>query len=616
MVDVTQRTSLFRTCISAGAITALASAVCIAFSAPMLTRPIVPGLALNVLAPFAVGFFICFLLSLLLWQFTKSFQYGQALLLPVIMLSAAPWWFIAHAAEAERQWVVLPVLVILVVGVLFLPKLTGRGGKIVVSIASLVILLPSDRKWDPATNDTLVPTLVIGLDDAPWQVVDELIRRGELPNLKKILDRGIVSKFRSPILLEDWSLCQSAFSGYSSYVDESLFSIRQERFPDEDNLFESVSSIGADVGVGGFPILLKSNDRLTNFTPYRNGDYLEEWSTEINYLIYLDGFHWNLGLEDLLTREGGYWALSSLANSSAKHFWQNLRQGMKLLPDGGDSGRDPWRKNIVTDNIWMDGLTNFVHRHDPLLAAVNLAPSGGFTMREQSCLFLHEDGKHLDEEISCSLIHYLRLVDETVGNLTAGVSDPDVNLILISVRGTQLVKESDTYFGPYVMEKIEESHMPELEGRFVGNFQRIGDFMVFQFYGLAEERIWKAKMKAWERVQIQSDPPTPWFASIHFEENSNALIFELSEVGKGIAPFVVQVDTDEIVVGPAERYGTHREVLSNEGRVVFCGPAIQKPMRLSDRSILDIAPTIRAMMKLNVDQGMVGRNLLMDQIPQ
>jgi len=145
---------------------------------------------------------------------------------------------------------------VVVVVILFLPKLTGRGCKVVFFIAALAILLPSDREWDPATNDSLVPTLVIGLDDAPWQVVDELIRRGELPNLKKILDRGIVSKFNSPILLEDWSLFQSAFSGYSSFIEEPLFSVRQERFPDEDNLFESVSLTGANVGVGGFPILL------------------------------------------------------------------------------------------------------------------------------------------------------------------------------------------------------------------------------------------------------------------------------------------------------------------------------------------------------------------------
>ncbi|NQU50716.1 MAG: hypothetical protein HQ519_18855 [Planctomycetes bacterium] len=353
---------------------------------------------------------------------------------------------------------------------------------------------------------------------------------------------------------------------------------------------------------------------MTNYSPYRHGSYLMEWSTEINYLIFMDGFNWNFGLEDLLTPEGVYWALSSLANSNANHFWQNLRHGMKLLPDGGDSGRDPWRKTIVTDNIWMDGLTNFVHRHDPLLAAVNLAPSGGFTMREQSCLFLHEGGRHLDEEISCSLIYYLRLMDETVGDLTAGVKDSDVNLILISVRGTQFVKESDTYFGRIIMEKIEESHMPELGERVDGNLQRIGDFMIFQFYGPVEKPKWKARMEAWERVQVLSDPPTPLFTSIQFEENSNALIFELSEIGKGMASFAIQVESDEIEVGPTDRYGTCREVPTNEGRAVFCGPSIHKTMNMPDCSILDIAPTIRAMMKLNADEGMVGRNLLLEQI--
>ena len=612
MGDVTQRTSLFRTCFSAGAITALSSAVCIAFSAPMLTRPILPGLALSVLAPFAVGFSICLFFGLLIRLFAKSLPYGPALLLPAVMLGAAPWWFIANAAEAERQWLVLPVLVILVVAVLFLPVPTRRGDTASFVLAVFMIVLPSDLEWNPHSHNGSVPTILFGLDGAPWETMEQMMAEGELPHISRIVRNGTEGRFEVPHPLYCGRLWAMAFSGYPAIENGVLFMPDEASDLKKDLIFDSVAELGHAVRVSGFPLNAISGHESLEYVHCQFGEFEDFGSESVNYLIYFNEFLDRLDREDLLTRFTFAMGFSALANSSANHCWSNMIHIANILL-GRDQHRGYWqRREGILQNLILDRMRRELVREDPVLAAFNLVLPFQYLEDERTdanCAWAHGDGPHLHPEIPCEYFYFIMEMDRSIGRILESLDADGMNIGLISVHGTRMIPPDAFDLDRFNLSKISQENLPDLRLGF-SRFYRNGN-AIYWYYpeNLDNQQLLEAKA-IWEKVQIEAHPPAQLFTSISIHPEKHLMIMELTDLGSGSIPYVVQVSGARVVL--EKTVENYKWGYSEKGRMILSGPKLTKGNGSVDMTIFDVAPTLRALMKLPPDENMSGRNLLAD----
>jgi predicted AlkP superfamily phosphohydrolase/phosphomutase len=70
--------------------------------------------------------------------------------------------------------------------------------------------------------------LIIGWDGADWRILDPLLERGALPNLRSLLDRGGRAVLRSTIPTHSWAAWPSFLTGVDP-VDHGVYDILEIR---------------------------------------------------------------------------------------------------------------------------------------------------------------------------------------------------------------------------------------------------------------------------------------------------------------------------------------------------------------------------------------------------
>src|SRR5436309_166369 len=70
--------------------------------------------------------------------------------------------------------------------------------------------------------------LIIGWDGADWRILDPLLERGALPNLRSLLDRGGRAVLTSTIPTHSWAAWPSFLTGVDP-VDHGVFDILENR---------------------------------------------------------------------------------------------------------------------------------------------------------------------------------------------------------------------------------------------------------------------------------------------------------------------------------------------------------------------------------------------------
>src|SRR6056297_1076153 len=114
-------------------------------------------------------------------------------------------------------------------------------------------------------------TMIIGIDGGDPNLIKEWVKKGELPNFKKIIDRGSFGKLRStipPITGAAWSSFQTgtnpgkhgAFNWFKRIEDEYRSAPVNTTDISEPTLWDILSKFEKKVGVLGVPVTYPINE--------------------------------------------------------------------------------------------------------------------------------------------------------------------------------------------------------------------------------------------------------------------------------------------------------------------------------------------------------------------
>lgn len=444
--------------------------------------------------------------------------------------------------------------------------------------------------------------LVVGFDAMTPSIVDSLVRRGDLPNMKRLIEGGTWGDLRSeepmisPVL---WTIiasgCNREETGVGSFYNLST----QVRVP---RLWDMFEERGWKVGVfrwlltwpprpvDGFMVPdLLARDNSSYPPGYGEINDIRDIvkSGKRNVLVEMTALGWNL------CRDG------VRGSTLVKLLWHALRLNVSL----GDEKIFYRYARMAELEVSADIFLNLVHTLRPAFATFY---DNGIDMMSHR-MWKYHDPEGFDvspeekEKYGSHVCDMYRYSDAVLGRILSDVRD-DVNVVVVSDHGTEKSESKDDYF-------------------FAVNADNL-----FRDLGL-EERLFTHSLNNNQFVYPVSEEDRSRFP-LFLEERLSRLVFEngirlftLSQSEAGDYYLVnnhlagggtrltldgTPVDVSRYVERAFNLSGTH----SLYGTVIFHGGNVKRGEVIEGATIHDIAPTVLHWAGLSVGQDMDGKVLV------
>ncbi len=595
--------------------TALACTLAISISAPSLTRPFVPGFLLVVVLPV--------LLSLLvgrLFLFRIPPHRAVLTMAGIGILISLPWLCLAGSEMGRAAWMLWVGLFVLVFALIRFSRSDPWQSRVGLVLGLLVFSFVPNLKVPPAPQDGgLHRVVVFGIDSGNWEFIDGMIAEGELPHLAAMKAEGA----HGDLISEEPTASARIWTIIATGVGEERNGIANFGNTRSDlragRIWDDVCDQGHDAGVVSWLINTPAWPRegLLYSTPgWVTGRY-DALPPQANCVKLLE----QLGEEgSLMTGNLMGATLSCLAISSADNAWRILNDAGELLFGRVFRGFGPedgqWRMKIMRDRLNANLFLELARRGVPDFGAVVMYGADGVG----HFFWKYHEAKHGDRSLFPSVTdqeiarrgeavrNAYRACDEELGRLRAAMGE-DTLFVLVSDHGMVPLPESRDDQNLRLRGKVLLK-MADMEGEFKTSV--VNRFLIVtpsENTPQSQARLQKFSQLCNAAVNLGTGETM--FLAATRENRPGTLIVEF------IHPRESFDSAHEIRLGkhktPAEdMFFVQKRSGTHkvEGFFLMAGHGISEGIRVEDVDIYDVAPTVTYALGLPVPEELPGRVVL------
>ncbi len=546
------------------------------------------------------------------YRIPAALLFAGLLLLPTALVAAwGAWtnpWFLDDAASFFFL-AVLPPLV--VGGALGAAVGRGRGGGALLLVEALLI----GAAWmRPKPGPVHPKLLVFGIDGATWNVADRL----SLPALQGIQQRGSWTVLRSeepmfsPLL---WTTMatgehpdQHGIRGFRTRSDQ----VRAARF------WEVAADAGMAVGVYKWLVTWPPRSFASGgfVVPAWLAPTPETWPEEYRFIKELElarRLHrrklanprpaWRLALDGI--PHGLRW--STLAQALV----MQLSDAVHPLPPLARA----WRLQLL--RVWMDRdvFIAALHEREPAVATFTTYATDALGHTHWALMerCVPAMGGHLDADCPSyarAVPDAYRQADAVLGEILAHVGE-DTTVIVVSDHGFRAAEQADAgrAFAP-LTERLRARIAAEVGPVDVA---RLGHKVVVTLQ--AEDRdAERAALETWLGGLVQGSTGAPFYRWEDLPDGAVGLTLAVEEVDED------RLASDTVGGEPIARYVklTERYTGEHDGAGIFAaaGPGVPARGEIPEAELVDVAPTLLALLGLPSGRDMPGRALFGERVPR
>ena len=446
--------------------------------------------------------------------------------------------------------------------------------------------------------------LFFGFDCASWKVLDPLLEKGELPNIKKLIEEGVSCRtqaFDPPLSPVLWTSIASSKLPDKHGVKDFLATSKTVKVKRIWNILEEQ---GFSIGLFGH-ILTWPPEKVNGFNiPVLLARNPDTYPPKFDFIPKLVLLEKKGGSRNPLTY------LSYLMNSfryglrldtGIKAAWEFMRQKF-----GREDYRDGYfRSRVLKEKILSDLYLNLYRRFKPDYSFFHSHIADSCT---HNFWMYHEPDKFADvspDDIR-NYGHFIpeayKTVDKIIGRFI-GKIDPDTLFVVASDHGgqassTQIKKKSYVLRSTQLMNSFGLEKDVNAVNYNLGALLRLKSVSSF-----SEEKfiqLFKQIEAEGSRIKVFEVKPVG-YGSLYIELNPQLNDIEKIEItiaGKRFAlNELIRISSDRMS-------GTHDP---NDAVLIFSGKDILPGKRIQERSILDILPTLLTWLNLPVAKDMEGK---------
>ncbi len=441
----------------------------------------------------------------------------------------------------------------------------------------------------PTRRDTGVKVLMFGIDGATWKVLDPMMARGELPNLKRLCDEGVRARLQSLDSLSSPQVWTTLATGKTPR-NHGVRKFRSTRGNlKAARIWDVVSDSGEKVGTFGWMVTWMP-DRLNGFVvPDWMARGPETWPPELQFI----GECRKKGGTVDVQRAAQY----GLTEESKKVYEQYVR-------DVESAPKKEWEYLFENAMLSVHGDL-FIHlyrSYDPLLAAY-MTPAVDHASHVFWKFFETTEADHLNAAEVARYKEYIpavyREVDRLLGRVMAAVSS-----------NTAIVVMSDHGFGRSgTMQPLDisaEMLLKKLGWKDV-EYERTGHRVILRFAGSSVDRKEAiARLRSFRFVELNQPA-----LLVTEEADGDGVMLQCgvpAEWAEELGHVTIGKDTmraDWLFSDDPQWSGTHALM----GVIILYGPPFRRGAEIEKAHVLDVAPTVMAALGYPLARDMEGHVL-------
>ena len=432
--------------------------------------------------------------------------------------------------------------------------------------------------------------LVIGVDGATWNVMRPLMRRGELPNIKRLADTGVTARFKSIRPLFSPAIWTTLATGKlpAGHGIPTFHATRHDL--KSSRIWDVVSAAGETVGIFGW---------LMTWPPDRvNGFIVPSWmaygpETHPEDLRFIN--QWGRKNQPLDLEKAKRFGLSERSENS----YQRFAERFENIPED----EVMFRYRSMELAVKTDLFAHLYEEYDPRFATYMTSAvdhiSHLYWKFHEPEKFEKVENKDIRRFSDCIPSIY-REVDRTVGQLVK-VAGPDTAVIILSDHGFKALPQHNS-------REIDVESLLEKLGWANVVYDKLG---VRAFLHLSESSItWEEAVSVLEGLQVEESGEKLF--NISYDLSTEAVLIETTSemrdvnlmgnvaIGDQSYPLSEIVPKQPLMSGGHALYGV----------LIMNGPPFSEGVELEEAHVLDLAPTVMATLGYPVASDLEGKVLL------
>ncbi len=546
-------------------------------------------------------------LVLLLRLLSKPLALGLAIALPFAWLGVS-----RDPRDSLLLWLVPALTLALIAGAARRYRSGGvRAAFAAVSLAAAAaaVLLPTELKPGPGPK-----VVVIGLDGATWDLIDPFIAKGRMPNIQRLMERGHRAKLRSLDTMLSPQIWSSIATGCTPDVHGILdFAYRQNNFR-VGRIWDRLKQEGRSFGLCGWYFTWPPEPGLGDkdfIIPSRCAPDDQAFPPQYSFYRQLEDWRRTGERKGLRTDLRAY---ASAGLSAWRHGIRlsTLRMGLaQVLGRRFSKHRrldDPWRERSISVAVQGDLFSELLRDRSPEFAAVLFTQVDQVSHRYWK--YMAPDGfpavRPADVERYGGVIEEVYAeFDRALGRILE-VTPVDADVLLVSDHGFQ----AEHYTNAKKFCRIRTGSLTDVLGL---SDRLFGTNVDQEVYLRGTDALREDRMKVIEGIE-----PVLREAHVAGEERP---LFDVSLQGEvlhlRLAPRPAFVENASVVMGGAQYPLTRivharREAFFSgghhpDGVYLLSGPSAAHSVAADSLNVLDVAPTLAALLRLPISPLWPGR---------
>ena len=453
-------------------------------------------------------------------------------------------------------------------------------------------------------------TLIFGLDGASWKIINPLLEKGELPNLKMLIDNGTYGSLLSTQTMISPSVWTSIMTGKTPQNHGILNFMTMQNKLKAKRIWDIFEDYGKTVGIAGF--LMTWPPKLNN-NGFMIPDHFAPDSTTIpEDVSFLRDITSDRGLKGSLTISSLWRYLFKLLKYHVdiftffKAFSVFLEKKIK-----NSDYLDMFHKEINLFMLFMEKIfTTLVCSYQPDLSAVYF-PGTDVLAHKYWCYFRPEDFDHIDpigiEKYGSVVPDIYISTDRAIGRILKKLYKQfdDLDVVVVSDHGFRSCHEAKYHPNAKIEFLLNEIGMGnKFRYTIIGHNTMVNS--VDSDMDVAEKQLRQLKQKV-ENITV-AGKNVPIFEAEMIE---NYLKISAQPLWKGyklddtinLEGHALKVE--DVLEKGALVTGRHER----EGIFIISGKDIKKGNFINGAEVYDITPTILALNNLPVAEDMDGKVL-------